>query len=74
MRSGLWLRSQLRLRGLLRAVVRLWRLRLPEEGRLLHWLLRRVRPDVLGGLRRRFLRLQRRNVLERVAQRSAALL
>ena len=70
----MWLRSELRLRRQLRALVRLRQLRLQEKDRLLHGLLRRLRPDVLGSLRRRLVWLQRRNLLERMAQRSAAVL
>lgn len=74
MRGRLRLRSELRLWRLLRALVRLRQLRLQEKDRLFYRLLRRVRTDVLGRLRRRLVWLQQRNLLERMAQRSATVL
>jgi hypothetical protein len=66
-RSRLRLRGQLRLRlwRLLRTVVRL-RLRSPKQR--VRWICWRLRTDVQRAVRRRLVWLQRRNVLERMAQ------
>lgn len=74
LRSDLWPGGQLWLCRLLRAIMRLRRLRLQKEDRLLRRTVVGLRADVLGPVWRRLLRLQWRDVLERMAQRPATLL